>query len=72
MLLIGFPISSYAIRPRATTSYSKPIEFNIKLYKDYTTLWVKHATNQKLELSRAGSLLILDNTVNSNSIFTAK
>ena len=39
-----------------TTCQSKPIKFFIKLYPDYNNLWVKHATHQKAESLRAGSL----------------
>ena len=55
-----------------TICQCKPIEFNIKLYKDHNTVWVKQATSQKAKSLRAVSLSILDNTFNSNSIFNTK
>ena len=50
---------------------TKPIDFNIKICKDHNILWVKHAAYQKAESLRT-ALSILDNTVNSNSIFNTK
>ena len=78
MFFIGFPILSYPIQPRVSTSigciktYARPIKFVIKLYTDHNTLWVKHATHQKAEFLRSSSLTKLDNTVKSNSIPNTK
>ena len=47
-------------------------KFIIKLYADFNTLWVKHATHLKAESLRTASLLKFDNTVNNNSIFNTK
>ena len=50
----------------------KPTKFISRIYTDYNSIWVKHATHEKGESLRAPSLSKLDNTVNSNSIFNAK
>ena len=55
MFFIGFPVSSYLIRPHATTSieYTKPYakqnqsNFLSKLYTNHNNLWVKHVAHQK-------------------------
>ena len=55
---------SYFVLPHSTKRHhkywlyqtiwqAKPIKFIIKLFTDHHTLWVKHATHQKTESSRA-------------------
>ena len=51
-----------------TRCQAQPIKFIIKLYINHNTLFIKYATYQKTESSRAASLSKLDNMVNSNSI----
>ena len=61
MFFIVFLISSYLIKPHATTSigytkpYAKQNQSNLlsKLYTDHNTLWIKHASHQKAESLRA-------------------
>ena len=57
-----------------TKPYAKPmlIKFIVKLYTNHNTLLVKHATYQKAESLRGGSLSKLDNIVNNNSIFNTE
>ena len=58
-LFIGFPISSYLIRPHASIAYTEPYakqnQSNLlsKLYGDHNTSWVKHAAHQKAKSLRA-------------------
>ena len=47
-------------------------QFIIKLYSDHNTLTVKYTSHQKAESLTGAYLSKLDNTVNSNSIFTTK
>ena len=51
---------------------AKPIKFAIKLYTDHDTLWVKHATNQKVESLRAASPSNLGNMVSNAISFNTK
>ena len=46
-VLCHLTMSHYWYWTYQTIYQSKPIEFNIKLCKDHSTLWFKHITNQK-------------------------
>ena len=50
----------------------KPIQFIIKLFTDHHTLFVKHATHQKVESLKAAFLSKLGSTINNNSISNIK
>ena len=51
---------------------SQSNQFLIKLHADRNTLWVKHATPEKVESLRIDSIYKLDNMANSSSIFNTK
>ena len=66
--------SSKSLSNLILASWNPPSQakFIIKPYTDYNTLWVKHATYQKVESLRTASFSKLDNTVKNNSIFKTK
>ena len=79
MFFIFFPIMSYPFNHTPSRLLDKlnqmPSQANqnfIELYTDLNTLWVKHATHQKVVSLGAASLSKLDNMVNNNSISNAK